>query len=191
LSTQAAAPPANYATPWRGGLPATRLPPLEPWDDAPGNWQDEPDVGPSQAAATMRRHGYSHAANRPASSPSHPAEPYPSVPGRTSTAPSSSGSSAPSSPRASVGSGLRGALQSFKSPSAGDGAGSFLLGAILAANVMAYLEYGSAGVKSWWSAKFWNKPNPSLGAAVPLGGGTVKAAATRGTGVPNRSVVEA
>ena len=52
--------------------------------------------------------------------------------------------------------------------SAGGGTpASFFLGAVIAANVMAYLNYGPAGVKSWWSAKFWNAPSLSAAAAAP------------------------
>ncbi len=45
------------------------------------------------------------------------------------------------------------------------GLGGALVGAVLAANLLAFLEYGRPGVTSWWSAKFWN--TPTLGTASP------------------------
>jgi hypothetical protein len=150
--------PTNYATGWAQG--STRI---EPWDDPPENWQDEPDVPASQAGATMRRHGYTHAANRAPSQPSHPAEPWgPSPSGRASSSMPGASSPGASPFRFAKGTSNMTSPSSGGSTSPGDGAASFILGAILAANIMAYLDYGSAGVKSWWAAKFWNKPTAGL-----------------------------
>ena len=74
----------------------------------------------------------------------------------------------------------RGAHQAPRTPSGGS-AGSrlvavrhqvsgFLLGAVVAALVLSYLEYGSAGPKSWVAAKFWNAPSlpgQATGGATP------------------------
>jgi len=53
----------------------------------------------------------------------------------------------------------------------GDDFAGFVFGMVLAANVMAFLDYGAAGVKSWWSAKFWNSPNTALSASAASGAG--------------------
>jgi hypothetical protein len=61
------------------------------------------------------------------------------------------------------------------------GAGGFVVGAVLAANLLAFLEYGRAGVSSWWSAKFWN--SPTIGTAAPsTTNATVQAPATTTAG---------
>jgi hypothetical protein len=68
----------------------------------------------------------------------------------TQTAPASSGLRLPSMPNV------------HKVVSGGSIAG-FVLGAVAAANVLAFLEYGRPGVSSWWSAKFWNHPTLEAG----------------------------
>ena len=59
------------------------------------------------------------------------------------------------------------------------GIASFVLGAVVSALVLAYLEYGPEGPKSWVAAKFWN--SPTLTAA------NTKAAATNAKGAPTQA----
>jgi hypothetical protein len=61
------------------------------------------------------------------------------------------------------------------------GLGGLLVGAVLAANLLAFLEYGRPGVSSWWSSKFWN--TPTIGTPAPSAtSGTVQATTTPSAG---------
>ena len=71
--------------------------------------------------------------------------------------------------------GAKAALSSLKPAKASkptEGVARFLIGAVLAANIMAFVNYGASGVRSWWAAKFWNSPSLGSSSSSPAGGGT-------------------